>query len=41
MSIFDPTVLPDYQSYDSHVCPFCKAGQKIYALVNSYGYSTL
>ena len=41
MSIFDPTDLPDYQSYDSHACPFCKAGQRIDALVNSYGYSTL
>lgn len=41
MSIFDPADLPDYQSYDSHACPFCKAGQRIDALVNSYGYSTL
>ena len=41
MSIFDPSDLPDYQSYDSHACPFCKAGQRIDALVNSYGYSTL
>lgn len=40
-SIFDPRDLPDYASYDSHVCPFCKAGQKIDALVNSHGYSTL
>lgn len=40
-SIFDPNDLPDYQSYDAHVCPWCKAGQKIDALVNSYGYSSL
>lgn len=40
-SIFDPNDLPDYQTYDSHECPYCKAGQRIDALVNSYGYSTL
>lgn len=40
-SIFDPNDLPDYQSYDSHACPWCKQGQKIDALVNSYGYSSL
>ncbi|MGN0983863.1 MAG: phosphoribosyltransferase [Gemmiger sp.] len=40
-SIFDPNDLPDYQSYDSHACPWCKQGQRIDALVNSYGYSSL
>lgn len=40
-SIFDPNDLPDYQSYDAHACPWCKAGQKIDALVNSFGYSSL
>lgn len=40
-SIFDPATLGDYQSYDSRDCPWCKAGQKIDALVNSYGYSSL
>ena len=40
-SIFDPKDLPDYASYDSHACPYCKAGQKIDALVNSFGYSAL
>ncbi len=40
-SIFAPNALPDYQSYDSHACPWCKAGQKIDALVNSFGYSSL
>ena len=40
-SIFDPNDLPDYESYDSHACPWCKAGQKIDALVNSFGYSSL
>ena len=40
-SIFDPATLGDYQSFDSRDCPWCKAGQKINALVNSYGYSSL
>ena len=40
-SIFDPTSLPDYASFDSRDCPLCKAGQRIDALVNSFGYSTL
>ena len=34
-SIFDPATLGDYQSFDSRDCPWCKAGQKIDALVNS------
>ncbi len=40
-SIFDPSTLGDYQSFDSRECPWCKAGQKIDALVNSFGYSSL
>lgn len=40
-SIFDPATFGDYQSFDSRDCPWCKAGQKIDALVNSYGYSSL
>jgi len=40
-SIFDPKDLPDYASWDSHSCPCCKAGQKVDALVNSFGYSAL
>ena len=35
-SIFDPTSLPDYASFDSRDCPLCKAGQHIDALVNSF-----
>ena len=41
ISIFDPKDLPDYASFDAHECPYCKAGTKIDALVNSYGYSAL
>ena len=33
--------IPDYESYDYKECPYCKAGQKIDALVNSFGYSAL
>lgn len=40
-SIFDPNDLPDYESHPTKDCPWCKAGKKIDALVNSYGYATL
>lgn len=40
-SVFDGHDLEGYESYPTHDCPFCKAGQKIDALVNSFGYSKL
>ena len=40
-SVFDPKDLRDYASYPSHQCPMCKAGKKIDALVNSFGYSKI
>ena len=40
-SVFNPNDLIGYGSFASHECPMCKAGQKIDALVNSYGYSKL
>jgi orotate phosphoribosyltransferase len=40
-SVFDPNDLGDYESHPSHECPLCKAGKKIDALVNSFGYSKL
>ena len=40
-SIYSVKDLPDYESYDYRDCPYCKAGQKLDALVNSYGYSAL
>ena len=40
-SIFDPKDLEDYASYPSHECPICKRGERIDALVNSFGYSKL
>lgn len=40
-SIFNPSDLDNYKCYNSHDCPMCKNGDKIEALVNSYGYSKL
>lgn len=40
-SIFDPNDLHDFASYNSHHCPLCEKGEKIEALVNSYGFSKL
>ena len=40
-SVYSVGDLPDYASYDSRECPYCKQGRKIDALVNSFGYSVL
>lgn len=40
-SVYNVHDLPDYASYDYRECPYCKAGQKLDALVNSFGYSEL
>ena len=40
-SCFNPNDLPDYASYLAHECPQCKAGAKLDALVNGFGYSKL
>lgn len=40
-SLFNPHDLGDYESYNSHHCPLCEKGNKIEAIVNSYGYSKL
>jgi orotate phosphoribosyltransferase len=40
-AIFDTAALEDYECCDSHSCTMCKRGEKIEALVNSYGYSKL
>ncbi len=40
-SVFDPNDLENYNSYPAHECPLCKAGKKIDALINSYGFSKL
>ncbi len=41
VSIYTLEDIPDYASYDYRECPYCKAGKKIDALVNSFGYSSL
>lgn len=40
-SVYSVKDLPDYESYDYRDCPYCKKGEKLDALVNSYGYSEL
>ncbi|MCR5652424.1 MAG: orotate phosphoribosyltransferase [Ruminococcus sp.] len=40
-SIFNPNDLGDYKSYKPHQCPHCQNGEKIEALINSYGFSAL
>lgn len=40
-SIFESRDIPDYRAFAPNECPMCKAGQRIEAIVNSYGYSQL
>lgn len=40
-SIFKKEDFPEYQTYPHGECPYCKAGQKLDAIVNSYGYMKL
>ena len=40
-SLFNPNDLPGYMTADANDCPMCKAGQRLDALVNSFGYSKL
>ena len=40
-AIFDSKDVPGYETYSSHECPLCQQGQKVDALVNSFGYSKL
>lgn len=37
-SIFRKKDLPDYKIYDINECPLCKAGHRLEAIVNGYGY---
>ena len=41
ISVFRPEEVPNFQSYTPSECPLCKQGQKLDALVNSFGYSVL
>lgn len=40
-TIFASRDIPDYRAFSPNECPMCKAGQRIEAIVNSYGYSQL
>lgn len=40
-TIFTSRDIPDYRAYEPHECPMCKDGQRVEAIVNSYGYSKL
>ena len=40
-ALFTPEDLPEYHTYKYDECPFCKNGQKIDAIVNSFGYSKI
>ena len=40
-SLMDPNDLPGYNTSDAAACPLCQAGQRLDAIVNSFGYSKL
>ena len=40
-SLFSGKDLPEYSTFAASECPMCKAGQKVDALINSFGYSKL
>lgn len=40
-SIFKMDDFPEYVTYPHNECPYCKSGQKLDAIVNSYGYMKL
>ena len=40
-SLFNPNNLPGYMSCEAAECPMCRSGQKLDAIVNSFGYSKL
>ena len=40
-ALFTDKDLPNYENYLANECPMCKKGQKVDALINSFGYSKL
>lgn len=40
-AVFHKDDVPEYQSFPYNQCPHCKAGMRLDALVNSFGYSKL
>ena len=41
ISIFDCTTLEDYSSYAPNQCPMCRRGEKLDAVVNTFGFSKI
>ncbi|MBQ1818015.1 MAG: orotate phosphoribosyltransferase [Clostridia bacterium] len=39
--LFSPDDVPDYHSYQSSECPYCKRGRKLDGLVNAAGYTKI
>ena len=40
-AIFHPDDVHGFASYPANECPLCRSGERIHAIVNSFGYSTL
>ncbi|MCD8007089.1 MAG: orotate phosphoribosyltransferase [Oscillospiraceae bacterium] len=40
-SVFTPDDIPGYQTFIQRECPMCSSGQKVDAIVNSFGYSKI
>lgn len=40
-TIFTKADVPGYEAYAPHDCPHCKAGERVDAIANGYGYSLL
>lgn len=40
-TVFSKEDVPGYEAYAPHDCPHCKAGEKVDAIANGYGYSLL
>ncbi|MCH5320281.1 MAG: orotate phosphoribosyltransferase [Eubacterium sp.] len=40
-TIFNKNDVPGYEAYAPHDCPHCKAGERVDAIANGYGYSLL
>lgn len=40
-TLFKTSDIPEYNTFQHNQCPFCQSGQRIEAIVNSYGYSKL
>ena len=41
ISAFNPNDLPGYVTYAPHECPYCRKGERLQGLVNSFGFSKI